>query len=276
MLDAVILGLIQALTEFLPVSSSGHLKLGHAWLGYDAPDDLLFDVLLHVGTLVAVFFVYRKRIGSLIAGVARGVAALPGGPRAALAAHEGLRYLVLIIIATLPTAVIGLALEDWVETGITSPRAVGGLLLVNGAILFASRWTKGEGAAATGPLAVGGLGPRQALLIGIVQGIAVLPGISRSGSTIVAALALGAARLEAAEFSFFLSIPAILGAVILKVDPELLASATELPAYLAGASVSAIGGVAALTLLLGVVRSARLHRFAFYCWLIGLVAVTVG
>ena len=276
MLDAVILGLIQALTEFLPVSSSGHLKLGHAWLGYDAPDDLLFDVLLHVGTLVAVFFVYRKRIGSLIAGVARGVAALPGGPRAALAAHEGLRYLVLIIIATLPTAVIGLALEDWVETGITSPRAVGGLLLVNGAILFASRWTKGEGAAATGPLAVGGLGPRQALLIGIVQGIAVLPGISRSGSTIVAALALGAARLEAAEFSFFLSIPAILGAVILKVDPELLASSTELPAYLAGASVSAIGGVAALTLLLGVVRSARLHRFAFYCWLIGLVAVTVG
>ncbi|MCB9506825.1 MAG: undecaprenyl-diphosphate phosphatase [Myxococcales bacterium] len=276
MLDAVILGLIQALTEFLPVSSSGHLKLGHAWLGYDAPDDLLFDVLLHVGTLVAVFFVYRKRIGSLIAGVARGVAALPGGPRAALAAHEGLRYLVLIIIATLPTAVIGLALEDWVETGITSPRAVGGLLLVNGAILFASRWTKGEGAAATGPLAVGGLGPRQALLIGIVQGIAVLPGISRSGSTIVAALALGAARLEAAEFSFFLSIPAILGAVILKVDPELLASATELPAYLAGASVSAIGGVAALTLLLGVVRSARLHRFAFYCWLIGLVAVIVG
>jgi undecaprenyl-diphosphatase len=276
-LHAALLGLIQALTEFLPVSSSGHLKLGHAWLGFEATNDLAFVLVLHAGTLVAVFIVYWKRILGLLRGVAAGVADLPSGVRNALERHEGLRYLLLIVVATIPTGIIGLLLEDWVETGITSPRLVGGLLMINGLMLFQSRRFTGDDQQDRGPLSVGGIGVREALIIGVMQGVAVLPGISRAGTTIVTALAVGAWRLRAAEFSFFLSIPAILGAIVLKLDPaELAASQGGLVDYGVGAAVAAVGGVFALKVLLGLLRDARLHSFAYYCWLIGLVAIIIG
>ncbi len=278
---AALLGLIQALTEFLPVSSSGHLRLAHSLLGLNVTFDLFFDIVLHVGTLVAVFFVYRDRIAHLLAGVARGIAALPGGMRNALEAHEGLRYLALLIIATLPTGVIGVLLSDVVDSDIFSVPIVGGLLLFNGVILWTSkRWSyedpvdTPDGAPRDGLLSVGGISWRDALIIGIAQGVAVLPGISRAGCTIVCALALGSSRMRAAEFSFFLSIPAILGAVVLKLDPEALSAADFTPGpYIVGAVVSAVAGVMALTLLLNVVRKARMHQFAWYCWALGLVAI---
>lgn len=285
---AALLGVIQALTEFLPVSSSGHLRLAHALFGLDVEFDLFFDIVLHVGTLAAVFLVYRGRIGALLAGVGRGLAALPSGAASALRSHEGLRYLLLLIIATLPTGVMGVLLSDLVDSDAFSIPVVGALLVVNGGVLWLSRrWAYDEEASEGGELAddtaerpllrVGAIGWREALLIGIAQGIAVLPGISRAGSTIVCALALGTQRMRAAEFSFFLSIPAILGAVVLKFDPVAL-RAVEFDAgpYVVGALVSAVAGVLALSGLLNVVRAAKMHHFAWYCWILGLVALAYG
>lgn len=275
LVESGVLGLVQALTEFLPVSSSGHLRLGHAWLGYEGSHDLLFDIVLHLGTLVAVVLVYRARVGALLASVFRGLPALAGGWKKALIEHEGLRYLALLVLATLPTGVLGILLKDVVDSDGFGVPQVGGLLLLNGCILAVSRKFPGtEDGRSEHPLAVGGIGPREALLIGIAQGLAVLPGISRSGSTIVTALVLGANRMKAAEFSFFLSIPAILGAVVLEFDAEAIASGSGGAApYVVGALVSAGAGVIALLLLLGVVRAAKLHAFAVYCWALGVAAI---
>jgi undecaprenyl-diphosphatase len=274
-LDSALLGLIQALTEFLPVSSSGHLRLGHAWFGFEAPDDLLFDIVLHLGTLVAVLLVYHRRVLTLLAGVARGLVAAKDGLRGALEAHEGLRYLALLVLATIPTGVLGILLKGVVDSDAFGVRQVGVMLLINGCILFASRqFTGSDEDDEAHLLSVGGIGPREALIIGIAQGLAVMPGISRSGSTIVTALVLGANRMKAAEFSFFLSIPAILGAVVLEFDPAAISAGPGgATPYLVGAAVSASAGVLALVALLGVVRAAKLHHFAFYSWVLGATAV---
>ena len=282
MLKAALLGLIQALTEFLPVSSSGHLRIANAMLGFEADHDLLFDIVLHVGTLLAVVLVYHQRILFLLGGVARGLAGVAKNGLSAVREHEGLRYLVLIIIATIPTGIMGVLLSDVMDSEFFSTPVVGGLLLLNGVILRVSkrfsdasegRSENGDGSSGTGAWSIGGIGPREALLIGIAQGIAVCPGISRSGSTIVCALALGAPRMKAAEFSFFLSIPAILGAVVLMLDFDAISASGHAGVYLVGAAVSAGVGVLALRLLLGVVRAAQLHRFAWYCWALDVVAI---
>ena len=280
MFSAAILGLLQALTEFLPVSSSGHLRLAHALLGLEVHDDLLFDIVLHCGTLLAVVIVYRRRLWGLLADALRGLGGMRAGVARALEAHEGLRYAALVVIATLPTGVIGVLLADVLSSELISVPLVGGLLLINGALLWVSRRFDDQGdesARADRHLRVGAIGWREALIIGVAQGCAVLPGISRSGATIVCALGLGVERMRAAEFSFFLSIPAIVGAVILEFDPAVLVGGSQgVTPYLVGAAVSAGGGVMALALLLGVVREAKLHRFSWYCWLLGLAAIAAG
>lgn len=267
-LDALWLGLVQALTEFLPVSSSGHLRLAQALLDAEAPHDLLFDVLLHVGTLVAVIGVYRKDIWLLVRD------ALEALRTRQLQESEGVRTLLLLVIATVPTGLMGVLLKDWMTSPAIGTRAVGGLLLANGVVLIVSGRVK-EQTPAQRPWSVAGIGPLQALVIGVAQGVAILPGISRSGMTIVTALLLGAERMHAARFSFLLSIPAILGALVLGLD-DLLASegAQASPAiYGVGAAVSAVVGALALTLLLKLLRAARFHHFAWYCWALGLTAL---
>lgn len=283
-LDAVLLGTIQGLTEFLPVSSSGHLRLGTAFLGLQEGHDLLFDIVLHLGTLLAVVAVYRQRIGFLLADVFRHLGDLRYGLLGWLKRSEGTRYAMLVVIATLPTGIIGVLLKDLISGDAFGVRAVGGLLLLNAALLALSKRYNGADAPADPkaidaerPYAVGGIGPREALLIGIMQGLAVLPGISRSGTTIVTALALGAWRMKAAEFSFLLSIPAILGATLVEFDLDAIASASGgAQVYLIGAIISSAVGVIALLGLLRLLRSAQFHHFAWYCALVGLAALVFG
>jgi len=273
--SAIVLAIVQAVTEFLPVSSSGHLRLTHAAFGASAEEHLLYDIVLHVGTLLAVVVVYRLALRSIVHDVFAGTRALFGearvGLRAALEAYEGLRVAALICIATLPTAIIGLLLSRVLRTDALGVEFVGGLLLLNGVMLYASRYVKGvDGGRDRGPLSVAGIGWREALLVGVAQGIAVLPGISRSGATIVCALALGADRMRAAQFSFLLSIPAIIGAVILEFDAESLgASDGGWWIVVAGGLVAAIVGYFALRLLLNLLRRAKFYHFAWYCWLVG-------
>lgn len=273
-LDAIWLGFIQAATEFLPVSSSGHLRIAREMLGFEGAGDLLFDIVVHAGTLLAVLIVYSREIWSTTRDVFAGLRRLPSGPRQALESSPGLKLAILVCIATMPTVVIGLLLKDAIGDDTFHAGWVGILLLVNGVILYLSRRFQGADEADDSGLRWAGIGWQQALLIGIAQGMAVLPGISRSGATIISALALGAHRMRAAQFSFMLAIPAIVGAIVLEFDPEALTASSDLTAaYIAGALTSAVLGLAALLLLLRMLRSARLHHFAWYCWAVGGAAV---
>jgi undecaprenyl-diphosphatase len=256
-LQALLLGVVQGLTEFLPVSSSGHLALAEAFLRVRG-GGIAFAVLLHAGTLLAIVLVFPRGIRALVFG---GLAWLrfPRSPSPdALFAGK-------VALATVPGGIVGLLLESRIEEAFSSPRAVGALLFVTATFLLATRRTGAEGREP---------GWRDALVIGCAQALAILPGVSRSGTTISTALLLGVARPRAAEFSFLASVPLILGSVVLEV-PELRESAAEGGggALAIGFATSFVVGWVALRWLLRLVRTGRLHWFAPYCLAVGLAAL---
>lgn len=274
---ALALAVVQGLTEFLPVSSDGHLRLAHELVGFQTNNDLGFDLTLHLGTLCAVFIVFGRDIVSLLSGVARGLRRVPEvGLRGALLEEEGLRLALLVGVAMLPTGLIGLGLKmvyDRVEIGLVG---VGGFLILNGVILLSSRLAHPR-SIAPDPLAWHGLGLRGAFLVGVAQGLAALPGVSRSGSTIVTGLALGIERSRAARFSFVLSIPAILAAFAVEFEPSALGDvAGGASTYLLAASVSALVGILALKVVLRVLEGAKFHWFGWYCIALGALTILVG
>jgi undecaprenyl-diphosphatase len=274
LLDALWLGVVQGLTEFLPISSDGHLSLAHAFLGASSSEDLFFDLVLHLGTLLAVLLVFGRDLIAFTRDALSALIALPAhGVRGTLERSEGLRLGVLMFLALVPTAIIGLLLKKPVEEHAFSTAGVAALIFVNGVTLWLSRYAPKLEPSAPGALHAIGLTPLRALAVGVAQGLAVLPGISRSGSTIVALLLLGAQRERAAQFSFLMSIPAILGAFLLTLDRESLAAGLADPApYLLGMLVAAVVGVAALKAVVGLLRSAQFHHFAWYCWAVGGLA----
>ncbi len=245
------LGVLQGLTEFLPVSSSGHLRLCSAWFGVQDPQTL-FDVILHVGTLIPVMIVYRAPVLKLLK-------------------LQDLRLAGILVVATIPTGLIGLLLGDAMEGLAADVRFVGAALAVNGLILLALGRLEGRQVAEEAK----GRGLDEitivdALVVGTVQGLAVFRGISRSGSTITAGLVRGLDREAAAALSFLLSIPAISGALVLEVDASAMA-AEGLGTYLIGGAAAAISGTAALIGLLGLLKRGRLHHFAWYCFAVAIV-----
>jgi undecaprenyl-diphosphatase len=248
-LEAALLGLIQGLTEFLPVSSSGHLALGQALLGID-PGDVTFEVIVHFGTLLAVVTVLRRRIWALVVGMVR-------RERSALVTGG------LVLLASVPAAVVGLALEDTLSAAFASPFSVSILLIVTGGVLFSTRGLSGE-------RMVDGIW--SSIAIGVAQAAAILPGISRSGLTIAVGMWLRIEAGEAAIFSFLLAIPIIGGATVLKMGG--LASGvegTESWSVLLVGAVAAYGsGVVSIRWLLSILAQGELSRFAYYCWAIGI------
>ena len=215
-LEAILLGILQGLTEFLPVSSSGHLVLAQQYLGLKEPL-VFFDVMLHVGTLAAVLVAYREAIGRLVKG---GLSALGDTqfwrqPKATLNASAELKFIWLIFLGSIPTGIIAVVFKTQLESFFDEVRLVSIMLIVTGVILQLPRLrrTKTDNPDAQ----IGTLKAWHAPLIGIAQGCAITPGISRSGTTISLALFLGIPAKTAAEYSFLLSIPAILGAVALKI-----------------------------------------------------------
>ncbi|MBU2552292.1 MAG: undecaprenyl-diphosphate phosphatase [Proteobacteria bacterium] len=267
-IKAVTLGLIQGLTEFLPVSSSGHLVLGQHLFGIKEPE-ILFDVLLHLGTLAAVFIVFRRDIASLVREFFRLPTRLKNRAVAAEAwrTEDDFRLLILIVAGSVPTALIGLLFKDIFESLFASTRAVGLALIVTGVVLFLTRWSAGARGRKTGAFRAG-----DALIVGLAQGLAITPGLSRSGLTISTGLYLGLDRDLAARFSFLLSIPAIFGALILQLRSAAPTSFSPLDMGL-GFLAALISGLAALVVLLRLVRGGRLHYFAWYCWAIGLLSL---
>ncbi len=263
----IILGLIQGLTEFLPISSSGHLAIGQHFLPGTAgiQEDVLLDILLHFATLLVVLIYYRQDILTILHDI---IAWRPGLQKPVTGDDAQLRRKMpwLILVGTIPTGLlgVGLKLSDQVETLFASLPLIGMALLVTGVLLFFSdRVTT-----ATPKRDISFV---DALIIGAVQGIAVLPGISRSGSTISTSILRGIDRPLAAKFSFLLSIPAILGAVVLQGKDILHLSQTPhvLP-YAAGMLAAFAAGYVAIITLLRLVVKRQLRWFSFYCWVVGL------
>ncbi len=260
LIDALCLGALQGATEFLPVSSSGHLAIAqHLLPGFEQPG-LLFDVMLHVGTLLAIFLYFARDIINLTTALFR----------KDVEARRDRHLLWLIVLASVPTAIIGLVLKPLVEQWVEHMGVVGGMLLVTGALLFISERYRRDGQRDAAALTV-----TDAVLTGIAQGLAVLPGLSRSGSTIATLLFRGINGETAARFSFLMSIPAVGGAALLSLrDLDALTTA-DLPAYLAGTGIAFLVGLLAIRVLLGIIRRQRLIWFTVYCWLAGALVLTL-
>lgn len=251
-LEAAFLGLVQGLTEFLPVSSSGHLVILQSLLG-NAREGVLFEVTVHLATLGSVLLFYRHRVGEL----ALGSLALR---------RDALDYVGKLVVATLPIVAVVVWFGDRLEAQFESARVAGFCLLITGAIVWTTRITL-----AKARLPEPGWGA--ALVIGCAQAFAVLPGISRSGTTVAMALALGVAPAAAAEFAFLMGVIAIAGAGV-RALPELDAAGSEqVGALLVASAVAFVAGIAAIWLFVRLLRSQGFHRFAYYAWALGALTL---
>ncbi len=263
----VLPAVVQGVTEFLPVSSSGHLALLQATAGIEEPP-LAFNVSLHVGTLAAVLALYGKDACRTAAGGARWLARVVRrrGRGGFGAADDWEREAGAVAVATVVTGALALLFRDPLEAAAGSPRTIGILFLAGAAPLAFTRLA---------PAAAGGVTPWRAVLIGVVQAVAVLPGVSRSGMTIAAALFLGVGREAAARFSFLISIPAIVGAEAIALSGGLSGAAAPAWQHVAGALIAAAVGFASLRLLVRVVRRGALHWFAAYLAPLGIAVAII-
>ena len=251
MLDAIFWGVIQGLTEFLPVSSSGHLVLIPALFGRPGPD-LATNAMLHLGTLAAVLVYYRSDIAQM-----------------AKFDKPARRLITLILIGTVPAVILGLLFEDKVEELISEPRKVAFMLIVTGIILLATTMLR------LGDKQMTDVQPRDSVLIGLAQASALIPGISRSGMTISAGLARGLERIEAARFAFLLGIPVIAGAGLLQMV-DALRLGEPIPATVwVGVVVAGLTGYAAIAILLRLLTRVGLAPFGVYCVAFGAIAMYV-
>jgi undecaprenyl-diphosphatase len=248
-LEAAFLGLVQGLTEFLPVSSSGHLVMVQTVLGV-GEEGLLFEVAVHIATLASVVIFYWRRIFQLVKGLMR-------------LQRDAIEYSAKLVVATIPAVLAVLLLGDFLDAQFDSPAVAGVCFLITGGLLFTTRYTAG-----TATLEAPSFGA--ALAIGCAQAFAILPGISRSGSTVAMALAMGVRPVVAAEFSFLMSIIAITGAAV-RTLPELTSVGTgQLASLLVGGGVAMLSGVAAIWLFVRLLRNQGFHQFAWYTWSAGL------
>ncbi|MBU1262504.1 undecaprenyl-diphosphate phosphatase [bacterium] len=259
-MNDVILGIIQGLTEFLPISSSGHLVLTKKLLGIEP--DIAFDVFLHFGTLIALFCFYIKRITAIFSGFIKSF-----GKRELIKQDINARFAYLILVGTVPTFIIALFFKDTFESLFSEPRIVVSFLFITGLLLFATKiWSRET----KGILEMGFL---DAIIIGTFQGIAIAPGISRSGSCLSSGLFLGLKRETAFDFAFLLSFPAIIGAFLSKTKDMLEVGGGIPLGYLMGAGVAFVFGLLSLFLLAKIVKGGKVHYFAYYCWAVGLLGL---
>ena len=263
-LQAAILGIVQGLAEFLPISSSGHLALLQYFFGVEADSVLLFTVMMHVGTLVSVFIIYRKDIWALILELIDTIKDLCTGKGPRIDSSPMRRMGFMIIVATIPTALIGLIFEDFFESLYASIVSIAIGLIFTGIILFVA---ERMGRSDKGPMEMKW---RHAIFIGIMQGIAICPGVSRSGSTLFGSLISGLKREFAVEFVFLISIPSILGSVVMEM-PKALAEgmdASMVGPLILGVILAALSGIFAIKAMIKVVSNKRLIGFTIYVWIV--------
>ena len=267
--EATILGLVQGLAEFLPISSSGHLALLQSWFKIDESKVLLFTVLLHVGTLISVFIVYWKDIWELIVELVLTIRDLCTGKGLRMEERPVRKLGVMIIVETIPTAIIGFEFGDFFDSLYTSVLPIGiGLIITGFLLVFAEKIN-------TGNRGIKQMNCRNAIFIGVVQGIAICPGISRSGSTLFGSLVCNLDRKFAVKFVFLISIPSILGSAILETPAAIEAgvTASQLGPVIWGMAVAAISGLVAIKGMIKIVSDKKLSWFSYYVWALGLAVV---
>lgn len=273
-LTAAFLGLIQGVAEFLPISSSGHLSLLQNFMGLTdlEHEHLFFDVLLHFGTFLSVCIMYRQDVIEMITEFFAGIAALisPRGSRQ-ITPPPARRLVLLIVLSTLPLLVV-LPVKDYVEGLYANPMFIGFALLFTGFLLFFSdRMARGH-------KTVKSVTILDVLLVGCAQAIAVVPGLSRSGATISTGMLRGFDRRFAVRFSFLMSLPAVLGANILSLIDAVQGGidTAMLPIYLVGVVVALVSGCLAIGLVKLLADQGKFGRFAYYCWLVGGIAIVAS
>ncbi len=256
LLRTIILGAIQGLTEWLPISSTGHLRIAEHFLGLEVP--ILFDVILHIGTLIVIFVFFRRDIKNIFSALVRFDFKTEYG-----------RFIPLIIVGTVPTALIGLVFGESIENTFQSVLPIATAFVLCGIVLYFTKAGKEK---------TDNIGYLAAVIVGVAQGIAIIPGISRSGATIAAALMLGIKREKAFKFSFLISIPAIIGALGLTLYTQFDELTTVGLGWqvLAGMVVATLVGYFALKLLWKILAKKKFHFFALYCWLLGAVLIVLG
>ncbi|WP_109832582.1 undecaprenyl-diphosphate phosphatase [Reichenbachiella versicolor] len=259
-IEALILGIIQGLTEFLPVSSSGHLELGSVLLGIQSEDNLLFAILLHGATALSTIIVFRKDIGDIFKGLLE------------FKWNESWQYATMIVVSMIPVGVVGVFFEDQVEAFFGGKVILVGCNLLFTAVLLSITYysKKNEGDVSF----------FKAFIIGIAQTIAILPGVSRSGATISTALILGVDKAKAAKFSFLMVLPPILGAMLLKTKdvieaPEVIQNLSVMN-LVVGFVAAFISGLLACQWMISIVKKGKLIYFAVYCGLVGALAIILG
>lgn len=263
-ISAIIIGLVQGLTEFLPVSSSAHLVFIQQALGVQQTN-LAFDVLLHVGTLVAVFGYFYKDIIQMIIAFFSSLKDIINGKFISEVKRNPYKKLAwLTIIATIPVGIVGVLFNKIVESAFSGVTIPAFFLLITGCLLYASERMS------SGKIDVNNMGLKETIAMGCGQAIAVIPGLSRSGTTIATGLFAGLNKEFAAKFSFILSIPAILGAAVFQLK-DIGNTNLELSACIAGFIVAAISGYLAISFLLKLIKERSLDIFAYYCWIIGII-----
>lgn len=284
-IEALLLGLLQGLAEFVPISSSGHLILAERFFGLKETQ-LLFDLVLHLGTLIAVILFYWEDVWNAVSGFTKAsIAGIQERSIESFRRFDGARLAVLLVLSTLPTAVIGVMIDRAIEPKHSAPlipdaflpTVICAALIINGFILISTRFfAPEEPTERKNPWSLWNITPMIAILIGVAQGLAALPGFSRSGLTITAAILLGVYRVESARFSFLLSIPAVLGAFVLKFNTDLFIGTdgmSTLIMYLAAAAVAGISGYLSLIVLVKMLKKAQFQHFAWYSWAAGITGL---
>ncbi|MDH5773398.1 MAG: undecaprenyl-diphosphate phosphatase [Nitrospirota bacterium] len=256
--EAIVLAVIQGLTEFLPVSSSGHLVIAQHWFGEFSESNLLYDVMLHMATVTAILLYFWQDLLTL----AKGYVGLPteAGSLFQGCERQTIHY---VILASVPTAIIGLGVKLFGFEKLATPSLVAVMFLVTGIILWVAR-------GGTSARTAKEMRPWDALLIGLIQGVAVLPGISRSGSTIAGGMVLGLDRELAARFSLLISIPAIAGATLLEIIKVLGQDHDAIGVYVLGMGVAALVGYWSIGVILRLVRQNHFYLFSYYLWPLGI------
>lgn len=267
--ESIILGLAQGLAEFLPISSSGHLALLQYFFGVNAEQVLPFAVLLHLGTLISVFIVYWADIVALVKELGACIKDIFTGKGLRVNANPTRRLGFMIIVATIPTALIGLLFNDLFEALYLSLAAIGIGLIITGTILWIAEKMN------TGRKTVKEMKFRNAVFVGVMQGVAICPGISRSGSTLFGSLCSDLNREFAVKYAFLISIPSIMGSVILEA-PDAFSAGMDMSLIgpvIAGVVVSAISGLIAIKTMIRVVSNKTLKGFSFYTWILGALVI---
>lgn len=257
-LEAIILGIVQGLTEFLPVSSSGHLEIGHAILGVDTSMNLTFDIIVHGATVLSTLVVFRKDIIELFAGLFK------------FQWNEPTRYVALLIVSAIPVAIVGFLFEEQIEALFSGNVVfIGSMLLVTAALLATAYFVKKRKRE---------INFFDAIIIGLAQTVAIIPGISRSGATIATGLIIGNNKDSLAKFSFLMVMIPILGANFIKIVSGEFAVTDSVNAWplFAGFCAAFVAGLFACRIMINMVKKGKLIYFAIYCALIGLIAIFAG